>query len=202
VADAFLPGINCQLSVVNLSAVRGFVFKLLSRVDAWYERRHRLRAIGPVLRVGCVRYQGPRLEFPDGTVLRENELIGRLHFNNATIAAIGEGSLHRAGFRFARLMRESLRTLADAVQSDPELKSIRVFHGVTWIPAHGDVVGFVSTPREKTWRTRLLGAYFKLLRWAFAPAARTRVRADVEPRDYWLTHRMLTQNIHKLKVSS
>jgi hypothetical protein len=198
---ARFPYINYQQSTINLTPVRRVAFKLLSRVDAWYERKHRLRAIGPVLRVGYVRYQGPYREFPDGTVLRENELIGRLHFNNATIAAIGEGSLHRAGFRFAKLMRESLRTLAHAAQSDPELRSIRVFHGVTWIPAHGDVVGFVSTPREKTWRTRLLSGYFRLLRWAFAPAERTRARPDIEPRDYWLTQRTLAQNLHKLKVS-
>lgn len=131
-------------------------------------------------------------------MLRENDLIGRLHFNNASIASIGEGSTHRAGFRFAKLMRESLRILAEASQTDPELRSIHVYHGVTWIPAHGDVVGFMSTPRENSWRTRLLTRYFNLLRWTFAPAARTRARVDVAPRDYWLTQRMLVQNAHKL----
>lgn len=172
--------------------------QLMSRVDVWYQRRHRLRALGPVLRIGYVRYRGPRREFADGTVLDENELIGQLHFNNASIASIGEGSLHRTGFRFAKLMRESLRMLAEASQSDPELRAIRVYHGVTWIPDHGNVVGFESTPRPKTWRTRLQSGYFKLLMWTFAPASRTRARAQTEPRDYWLTQRMLAQNVHKL----
>lgn len=178
--------------------MRSLALRILSRVDAWYERRHQLRPLGPVLRIGCVRYRGPQREFADGTVLRENDLIGRLHFNNASIASIGEGSTHRAGFRFAKLMRESLRILAEASQTDPELRSIHVYHGVTWIPAHGDVVGFMSTPRENSWRTRLLTRYFNLLRWTFAPAARTRARVDVAPRDYWLTQRMLVQNAHKL----
>src|SRR5688500_3231638 len=178
--------------------MRRFLQKLMSRVDAWYQRRHRLRALGPVLRIGYVRYRGPRREFADGTVLDANELIGQLHFNNASIVGIGEGSLHRTGFRFAKLMRESLRTLAEASQSDPELRAIRVYHGVTWIPNHGNVVGFESTPRPKTWRTRVLATYFKLLMWTFAPAARTRASAKTEPRDYWLTQRMLAQNVHKL----
>ena len=178
--------------------MRHLTRNLLARVDAWYQRKHGLRALGPVLRVGCVRYHGPTLEFEDGTVLQDNEWIGRLHFDNSNIAAIGDGSLHRTGFRFAKLMRESLRTLAEASQTDPELRSIRVFHGVTWIAAHGNVVGFVSTPREKTWRTRILATYFKLLRWTFAPASRTRSDAHAEPRDYWLTQRMLAQNLHKL----
>lgn len=171
---------------------------ILARVDAWYQRRHGLRALGPILRVGCVRYHGPTLTFEDGTVLQDNEWIGRLHFDNSNIAAIGEGSLHRTGFRFAKLMRESLRTLAEASQKDPELRSIRVFHGVTWIPAHGNVVGFVSKPRAKTWRTRVLGGYFRLLMWTFAPASRTRAKATTEPRDYWLTQRMLAENLHKI----
>lgn len=178
--------------------MRRLALTVLSRVDRWYQRKHRLRALGPVLRIGCVRYRGPQREFPDGTVLRENEWIGELHFNNSSIAAIGDGSLHRTGFRFAKLMRESLRMLAEAAQSDAELRSIAVYHGVTWIPDHGNVVGFVTTPRPKTWRTRILGAYMKLLMWTFAPASRTRERANTEPRDYWLTQRMLTQNAHKL----
>lgn len=178
--------------------MRNVVQRIMARVDAWYERKHELRALGPVLRIGCVRYRGPRREFADGTVLNDNELIGRLHFNNASIVGIGDGSLHRTGFRFAKLMRESLRTLAEASERDPELRAIRVYHGVTWIPEHGNVVGFESTPRPKTWRTRVLSGYFKLLLWTFAPASRTRAQARAEPRDYWLTQRTLAQNAHKL----
>ena len=77
---------------------------------AWYYRRHSLRTLGPVLYLGQARYRGPELRFEDGTLLRDNDPIGRLHFNNASIAALGEGSMQRVGFRFARLMRESLRT--------------------------------------------------------------------------------------------
>jgi hypothetical protein len=181
--------------------MRALAQQILARVDDWYQRRYQLRALGPVLRIGFVRYQGPARTFSDGTRLRDNELIGQLHFNNSNIAAIGEGSLHRTGFRFAKLMRESLRTLAEAAQSDPELRTIHVFHGVTWIPEHGNVVGFESTPRPKTWRTRLQSAYFRLLLWTFAPASRTRASAQAEPRDYWLTQRMLAQNLHKLSKS-
>jgi len=182
--------------------MRAVAQRILGRVDIWYQRKHHLRALGPVLRIGYVRYQGPSRTFADGTVLRENDVIGRLHFNNSSIAAIGEGSLHRTGFRFAKLMRESLRLLAEASQSDPELRSIHVFHGVTWIPAHGNVVGFVSTPRPRTWRTRILSSYFRLLLWTFAPASRTRARVQAEPRDYWLTQQMLVRNVRKLSKAS
>jgi hypothetical protein len=174
--------------------------RILDRIDAWYYRRHQLRTLGPVLYLGHARYRGPELRFEDGTVLRDNDPIGRLHFNNASIAALGEGSMQRVGFRFAKLMRESLRTLAEVAQSDPQLREVCVFQGVTWIPAHGEVVGFVSTPMPQTWKTRLLARHFRMLMWVFSPAARIRSRAHAEPRLYWLTRTALTQNLGKLKT--
>jgi hypothetical protein len=176
-----------------------FARKVLGLVDAWYYRRHQLRTLGPVLYLGQARYRGPELQFADGTILRDNDPIGRLHFNNASIAALGEGSMQRVGFRFAKLMRESLRALAEVAHSDPSLRDVRVFQGVTWIPAHGEVVGFVSTPMPRNWRTRLLTRHFRMLMRVFAPAARIRGRERAEPRLYWLTRTALAQNLDKLK---
>jgi hypothetical protein len=182
-----------------MQAVRHIVRKLLGLVDGWYYRRHRLQTLGPVLYLGYARYHGPELRFEDGTALRDNDPIGRLHFNNASIAALGEGSVHRVGFRFARLMRESLRNLAEHTGSDTVFKDVRVFQGVTWIPAHGQVVGFESRPLPRGWKTRLLEKHFKLLMWAFAPAAKTR-QSSAEPRVYWLTRTALAQNVGRLKA--
>ena len=174
--------------------------KALGLVDGWYYRRYRLRTLGPVLYLGHARYRGPELRFEDGTLLRDNDPIGRLHFNNASIAALGEGSMQRVGFGFAKLMRESLRALAEAAHTDPALRDVRVFQGMTWLPAHGEVVGFVSTPMPRNWRTRLLAGHFRMLMWVFAPAARIRAREHAEPRCYWITRTALTQNLGKLKT--
>lgn len=182
------------MSLLHRSARR-----VLGWVDAWYYRRYSLRTLGPVLFLGHARYQGPQIRFEDGTVLNDGDAIGRLHFNNASIAALGEGNMHRVGFRFARLMRESLRQLEMTARSDPQLRDVSVFQGVTWIPAHGEVVGFVSTPMPQNLRTRLLKRHFRLLSWVFAPASRIRDRANTEPRLYWLTRRALERNVVKLK---
>lgn len=177
---------------------RLIIRKALARVDAWYYRRHRLQTLGPVLYLGVDRYRGPELRFDDGTCLRDNDPIGRLHFNNASIASLGEGSMQRVGFRFARLMRQSLRDLDEYASSAPAFREVSVFQGVTWIPAHGEVVGFVSKPLPRTFKSLLLGGHFKLLMWAFAPAEKIRSR-DAEPRVYWLTRAALAQNLNKLK---
>jgi len=177
---------------------RVWVRQGLEAVDRWYYRRHRLRTVGPVLFLGRGRYRGPVLRFEDGTSLQDNEPIGRLHFNNASIAALGEGSMHQTGLRFARLMRLSLLHLAECARSDPEFHDVRVFEGVTWIPEHGKVVGFVSQPLPPSIRRQLLTAHFRLLLWAFAPAAKIREVAQAEPRVYWLTRAALQQNLGKL----
>jgi hypothetical protein len=182
-----------------MSFIHGWARRALEGVDRWYYRRHQLRTLGPVLYLGRARYRGPEICFEDGTRLRDNDPIGRLHFNNASIAALGEGSMQRVGLRFARLMRESLRQLAQAAHTDPSLREIAVFQGLTWLPAHGEVVGFVSTPLPKTWKTRLLARHFRLLMWVFAPSARIRGRGHTEPRQYWLTRAALTRNLDKLK---
>jgi hypothetical protein len=181
-----------------MSIARAVARRMMGLVDAWYCRRHRLSALGSMLYIGEATYRGPELTFEDGTALRDNDPIGRLHFNNASIAGIGDGSMHRVGFRFAKLMRESLWRLAEFAETDPRFRHVRAFQGVTWIPAHGEVVGFVSRPLPKTWRTRLLAGHFRLLMWVFAPADRIRDR-DAEPRTYWLTRAALARNLGKLK---
>jgi hypothetical protein len=185
--------------MAHLRALGG---KAMGIVDAWYCRRHRLQTLGPMLYVGYARYRGPTLQFADGTVLRDNDPIGRLHFNNANIAALGEGSLQRVGFRFAKLMRASLRTLAQFAEADAQFRDVAVFQGVTWIPAHGEVVGFESRPLPRSWRTRLLSAHFRVLSWVFAPAQSIRARGRAEPRTYWLTRTALLRNLGKLKQES
>jgi hypothetical protein len=182
-----------------MSTVHRAAQRVLGWIDAWYYKRHQLRTLGPVLFLGKARYHGPELQFEDGTLLQDNDAIGRLHFNNASIAALGEGSMHRVGFRFARLMRESLRQLDQMARVDPSLSDVRVFQGVTWIPAHGQVVGFVSTPLPRDFRSRLLAAHFRLLARVFAPAAKIRDRGNTEPRLYWLTRDALSRNVGKLK---
>jgi hypothetical protein len=181
------------------ATLRGLAQRVMGKVDVWYNRRHGLQPVGQVLLVGRVRYRGPQLRFPDGTLLRTDDMIGQLHFSNLSISALGRGGTQLTGFRFARLMRESLRLLAQTAHSDPVLSAISVFRGITWLPAHGNVVGFISEPLSRTWRNWWLGPYFRLLSWVFSPSLRsTRERRSSAPRIYWLTRVMLAQNLNKL----
>src|SRR5690606_40381879 len=118
----------------------------------------------------------------------------------AGMAELGGGCLDRVGSRCGMLRLQSLRELPAVAGLDPVFRAVRVFQGVTWIPAHGEVVGFVSTPLPRSWKTCLLAGHFRLLSWVFAPSAKIRERARAEPRLYWLTREALLRNVGKLKV--
>ena len=86
----------------------------LGLVDAWYYRRHQAaHARARCCSSGVRAIAGRSCTSRTARCCATTTPIGRLHFNNASIAALGEGSMHRVGFRFAKLMRESLRKLAE-----------------------------------------------------------------------------------------
>ena len=163
----------------------------LLKVDRLYRWRHRLQPVGEVLVVGRSRYRGPAMEFADGTRLAAGDFIGTLHFNNARFPQIDGATSRRAALRFARLMLESLQLLANNTRHDPVFSDLAVYHAISWLPPHGWRVGFITQPFPSGAKKRLLGAYFRLLVWAFAPAQQTRDSARPDPTIYWLTRQEL-----------
>ncbi len=163
----------------------------LLKVDRLYRWRHRLQSAGEVLLVGRSRYSGPAMAFADGTRLAAGDFIGALHFNNARFTQLDGATSRRAALRFARLMLESMRILAHQARHDPAFSDLAVYHAVSPLPPHGQRVGFITQPFPSGVKKRLLGAYFRLLVWAFAPAEQTRDSARPEPTLYWLTRQEL-----------
>ncbi len=163
----------------------------LLKVDRLYRWRHRLQPVGEVLLVGRSRYRGPAMTFADGTRLAASDVIGALHFNNVRFTQLDGATSRRAALRFARLMLESMRILADQARHDPAFSDLAVYHAVSPLPPHGQRVGFITQPFPSGVKKRLLGAYFRLLVWAFAPAQQTRDSARPEPTIYWLTRQEL-----------
>lgn len=166
-------------------------------VNAWdraYRRYHRLEAVGPMLLVGRRRYSGAERRFADGTLLAPGEWLGTLHFSNARIASLDEGrGRHLTAWQFARLMRESLQALA-AFSASQSGALLAAYHGTTWMQPHGLTVGFSCEPLPDGWRSRLLRFHFRLLRACFAPASLSGARAELEPRDFWITRTELCRN--------
>ena len=172
--------------------IRYTVRRTLQRIDVRYQRANALRPIGPVLFLGRAVYGGPDMRFRDGTALAPGDIVGMLHFNNERFTKLESRSSTIAALGFARLMLESMRALADRAVHDPALGDLQVFHAVSWLPAHGHKVGFVTQPLPDGFRKQLLSAWFRLLVWAFAPAQESRA-ARPDPHFYWLTRSTLLE---------
>jgi hypothetical protein len=162
----------------------------LRAVDELYRVQHRLKPVGPVLFVGKARYAGPVRKFADGTQLRPGDILGTLHFNNARIATLDGDSPAALAFGFARLFRESLRTLAALARDDGPFGDVAVFQGIGWW-RQGEKTGFISEPFPEGRRKRFLTRHIGLLVWAFAPRTSTAIAARPEPRISWITHTTL-----------
>lgn len=177
-----------------MDAHRRLIRSALTRFDRAYRRLFRLTAVGPMLYVGLARHRGPQRDFPDGTRLASNAVVGGLHFNNQWAVGIDAGSRLQSGVRFARLLRQSFAELAERAHADDALKDIGAYTGVTWFRAHGRAVGIESEPLPHGLRRRWLAAHFRLLIWAFAPADQAAAIAEVDPRVFWITRRALLEN--------
>jgi hypothetical protein len=170
---------------------RSLVRRGIEGCDSLYRYRLGLTSVGPALYVGRVCHRGPVMRFADGTELQPGAAIGTLHFNNARLAQIAQPDRHRTGFEFARLMRASLTLLAERTRADEIFGDVQVYQGITWVRSHGERVGFQSTPLRQGWRKRLLSWHFRVIVWAFSPAAAS---THWEPRFYWLTRDELLKN--------
>ncbi len=171
----------------------------LGVVDFFYRRLMHLQPVGPLLYIKPLRYAGPARKLASGQVLLPGDPVGELHFNNTGLAEAQRRGKN-SGFVFARLMMDALHQLASAVQKDPKLGQLVGFQGVTWIPAHGQRVGFEAQPLPDNWRTRLLSGYFRLLLFAFNPASSKRMRGRLQPSLFFLSRERLLQEFASEQV--
>jgi hypothetical protein len=182
---------HSEAAPARMDWVRQITQSCLIRVDDLYRIRHRLQPVGEVLYVGRSRYRGSPMAFADGTRLAPGDLVGTLHFNNARFPRIEADTSRRAALRFVRLMLESMHILAERARRDSLFSDLAVYHAVSWLPPHGQRLGFITEPFPDGPRKRLMAAYFRLLVWAYAPAEQTRASARPDPTIYWLTRKEL-----------
>lgn len=175
-----------------MTILRHGVRLTLRGVDALYGRVHGLQPVGPLLLVGQQHYRGPERGFEDGTHVVRGDLVGTLHFHNAAFAMLDGRNARAAALAFARSLKDSLDCLAMLAAHEERWRRISVYYAVSWLPAHGQRVGFVTAPCDDGMARRLLDGYFRVLVWAFAAAAESR-HARIQPHHYWLTRRTLLQ---------
>ena len=161
--------------------------------DWLYLRYWRPQRVGPVLSVDRRIYRGAARRFPDGTVLRPGDAIGELHLHNRRVRAIHATAGHPVphGLTFRRLLVASLRALAGAVEADPLLRPLEVFHASTILATGAERIGFVVTAANGR-APRLRTLFFHLLLCRYHAHGLARLpEHGLPPRELWLTAKEL-----------
>ncbi len=171
------------------------VWRLVNILFRGIERLYRgVRGVEPVgtfIWLGKSTWHGEPKRFGDSE-LRPGEPVGIIHFNNEALQqAQAERSRPHAGFVFARLLLPEMQALADQIRDNPKWRDVAGFYGVTWIPPHGRVVGFVAQPLASGWRTKWLTWYFRALLYAFNPDTARAVGRSLRPHEFWLSRNEL-----------
>lgn len=177
-----------------MELLRPLVRRGLVGVDRLYHRARDLEPVGPLLYLHVTKLEGVQLMMSDGSLVQPGAAIGRLHINNVCAASLRAGGRLEAGIRFARLLRKSLTELAARAGSDSRIANLHFFEGVTWFRPHGSAVGFDTEPFPAGLACRWMSHHFRLLIWAFAPAAHEAAMSEVEPRVFRITRRALIEN--------
>ncbi|AEJ41757.1 polysaccharide deacetylase [Sulfobacillus acidophilus TPY] len=143
----------------------------LRRVWTWWEIRFTRRwdidsvpnqAGGvPVLRLGKIRYRGPRVTM-DGMTLKSGDPMGEIHFGNPALSRLsGEAT---SGLKAFHAVLQSLRDLAEFVQTQPKYRDVVVVGGVTLLDAASAIekAGFIRVP-VRGWAKWSLWVYLTVL---------------------------------------
>ena len=180
-----------------MKRILSFLFrKLFRRYDQLWRRWHRVYPVDDLLSLSLETYIGEPHTLPNGVTVNSGDRLGVLHFNHGAFVGASEGDPGnlRGALHFRRQLFASLRHLAATVEVNPAFAEIDMFHGVTWLRAHGEKIGFVIEPLPDTLATRLKAMHFRLLLRAFFPALARRENQRLHPHAFWMSRRELLTN--------
>lgn len=177
-----------------------FLWELWERLFA---RLYRVQSIegseaGGVLRWNPRRYRGASFTLDDGTVVRDGDIIGELHFNNERVMEIAKNAENEAGAALgvARALTESLADLARALEEGRIGPEVKCFWGLTFFHRGAERFGFQVEPVRGFYRREVIGRFEKLvLSMYHREGARrlSRGRAGLVPMEVWLSRSTLAK---------
>ena len=145
----------------------------LLRIWAWYERLDlRLWPNLPipgapwgVLQVTLVHYRGEELRFPDGTEVRDGDLLCRLHISNPILMRVVPAGI----WQVQSAMAGDLRALAASIDAGNLPREVRAVFGNTILARAGTRLGFTIRRRPRTVGAFLRRAYLQGLLALYCP---------------------------------
>lgn len=176
---------------------------LFYRFMCWYDqawrRWHNVEKIDDLVSLSFEKHTGERRAMNDGTWIEPGDCLAILHFNREcfTEPAANAREYTRSALRFRKLLIASFSRLALRVNSDENLKRVKALHGVSWLPPHGEKVGFMIERMPDSFLNRVRKFYFRLLLKTFFPLLAARENARLQPHGFWLTRQNLLKYFSK-----
>ena len=167
-------------------------YRLVSCYDKLWRYRHKVEKIDQLISLSFERFSGQPTAMNDGTWIEPGDHLAILHFNHDCFHGFHShsGGYARGALRFRKLLMLSFRQLAERVAQEPRFEKIKAFHGVSWLPPHGEKVGFMIDRLPDTMINHLRKLYFRILLKTFFPALASRNK-PTHPHAYWLTRNNL-----------
>src|SRR5690606_25111803 len=87
--------------------------------------------------------------------------------------------------------------LSQRIQTDPMLRDVKALYGVSWLPPHGEKVGFEIERIPDSLLNNVRKFYFRVLLKTFFPVLAARENNRLQPHAYWLTRQNLIRHFSR-----
>ncbi len=170
-------------------------YSIMCWYDAYWRRKHGVEKFDELLSFSFEPFKGERRQLNDGTWIEPGDPLAVIHFNRECFAGIpaNQKDYLRNGLRFRKLLLASLRRLAACIEHNERFNGIKVLQGVSWLPPHGEKLGFFIEPRKASLPAFFQAMYFRVLLKTFFPHVAALQNGKIQAHVYWLTRR----NLHK-----
>src|SRR5690606_21431920 len=173
---------------------------LFYRFMCWYDQRwrewHNVEKIDELISLSLGEHKGERRLMSDGTWIEPGDCLAILHFNRECFIPPGNTPRDyvRSALHFRKLILASFGQLSQRIQTDPRLCDVKALYGVSWLPPHGEKVGFEIERIPDSFLNNVRKLYFRLLLKTFFPVLAARENNRLQPHAYWLTRQNLIRN--------
>lgn len=173
-----------------------FFHRFLSWYDDYWRRKHNVEKFDDLLSFSYENYSGEKRQMDDGTWIEPGDCLAIIHFNRECFSNNTNDPKQNArnALRFRRLIFSSLKQLAKEINDGKKFEGIKAFHGVSWLPSHGEKLGFVIEKVPDSASNSIRKFYFNVLLKTFFPHLSIFEGHRIEPHAYWLTRNTLLKN--------
>jgi hypothetical protein len=174
----------------------GLFYRFMCWYDAWWRRKHKVEKFDELISFSFEKFSGDRRIMNDGSWIEPGDALAILHFNRECFSGptTDARDYMRNALRFRKLIIASLSQLAKDVNNHEKLVQVKAFHGVSWLPPHGEKFGFLIEQLPDSALNRARKYYFRLLLKAFFPQVAERENKRIQPHAYWLTRNNLLKH--------